>query len=41
LTVLRFWNHEVYKNLDGVLEMVLVRLDELYTEKELAADDNL
>jgi len=32
-TVLRFWNNEVFKNLNGVLDAVLYQLDALYEEQ--------
>jgi very-short-patch-repair endonuclease len=29
LTVLRFWNNDVFEDMDGVLELILVKLEEL------------
>ena len=35
-TVLRFWNHDVYKNIDGVQEEILQMANMLAREKEVA-----
>lgn len=29
LTVLRFWNNEIFQNMDGVLQLILAKLEEL------------
>jgi len=40
-TVLRFWNHDAYKNIDGVQEKILRMATMLSREKEIAGRETI